>query len=310
MKSGSRRGCELNLRLVASLVVVVEEGHFGRAADRLFVTAPALSQQIRRLEEQVGASLLDRSVHPVTLTEAGELFLPQARECLDSADRAMNVLDALDRRRSRRLRIGFINGAAGSLGREVLDSLHSEVELVQLDWTQQVSAVAGAMVDASFVRPPLPHLDGLVLERIGTEPRVAALPRGHRLADRDVISIDELDGEIQVASDSAPAEWVKWWSVDPRPSGVPVTYGRSVRTMDEQLEVVANGRAVAITAATIAEYYTRSDIRFVTITDIEPSSIELCTRQGDLSPAVRELRNAVAVVARRWNRRSLLGRAS
>ena len=56
----ARRGEDLNLRLVSSLLVVVAEGHFGRAADRLFVTAPALSQQIRRLEEQVGVELVDR----------------------------------------------------------------------------------------------------------------------------------------------------------------------------------------------------------------------------------------------------------
>ncbi len=64
--------------------------------------------------------------------------------------------------------------------------------------------------------------------------------------------------------------------------------------MDEALEVVANGRAVVITAATIAEYYTRSDISFVRISDIEQCSIDLCTREGDSSPAVIELRKAVA----------------
>ena len=134
----ARRGEDLNLRLVSSLLVVVAEGHFGRAADRLFVTAPALSQQIRRLEEQVGVELVDRSSHPVVLTAAGEVFVADARPALEFAVRAMNGLDALERRRARRLRIGFINGAAGSLGRAVIDSLHAEVELVQLDWSQQV----------------------------------------------------------------------------------------------------------------------------------------------------------------------------
>lgn len=292
----ARRGEDLNLRLVSSLLVVVAEGHFGRAADRLFVTAPALSQQIRRLEEQVGVELVDRSSHPVVLTAAGEVFVADARPALEFAVRAMNGLDALERRRARRLRIGFINGAAGSLGRAVIDSLHAEVELVQLDWSQQVSAVASATVDAAFVRPPLPVLDGVVLERIGVEPRVVALPRGHQLAGRASIEISEIDGTVQVSSDGAPLEWVKWWSVDPRPSGVPVRYGPSVRTMDEALEVVANGRAVVITAATIAEYYTRSDISFVRISDIEQCSIDLCTREGDSSPAVIELRKAVSAL--------------
>ena len=82
--------------------------------------------------------------------------------------------------------------------------------------------MASATVDAAFVRPPLPVLDGVVLERIGVEPRVVALPRGHQLAGRASIEISEIDGTVQVSSDGAPPEWVKWWSVDPRPSGVPV----------------------------------------------------------------------------------------
>ena len=92
----ARRGEDLNLRLVSSLLVVVAEGHFGRAADRLFVTAPALSQQIRRLEEQVGVELVDRSSHPVVLTAAGEVFVADARPALEFAVRAMNGLDALE----------------------------------------------------------------------------------------------------------------------------------------------------------------------------------------------------------------------
>ena len=67
---------DLGIRALHAFVTVIDEGHFGRAAMRLFVTAPALSQQIRRLEQQLGMRLIDREVHPVKPTAAGETLLP------------------------------------------------------------------------------------------------------------------------------------------------------------------------------------------------------------------------------------------
>ncbi|MFE3293200.1 LysR family transcriptional regulator [Rhodococcus sp. NPDC059234] len=287
-------GTDLSLRALHALLTVVDEGHFGRAAERLFVTTPALSQQIRRLETQLGVRLLERASHPIELTEAGQVFVPQAREVLRTADRAVNLLVALERRQSRQVRIGFINGAAGRLGRAALDSLHSPFELVHIDWSEQLSAVESGKVDAAFVRPPLPEANDLLFDLIGQESRVAVLPRSHPLGDRSTIEIADLDGEVHVRSDAGGEQWLRWWSVDPRPSGAAVSYGPYVRSMDELLEVVADGRAVAITAATIAEYYTRADVRFVPVSDIEPCTVELCTRAGDTHPGVVELRRAVA----------------
>lgn len=286
-------GSDLSLRALQALSVVVDEGHFGRAAEKLYITTPALSQQIRRLETQLGVRLLERNAHPIELTEAGRILLPRAREILDTADQAVGLLIALQRRESRHLRIGFINGAAGRVGRAVLDALHSPFELVHLDWSEQQSAVASGKVDAAFVRPPLPPVEGLALELIGEEPRVVVLPRGHRLAEKTSIAIAELDTEVHVRSEAFGEEWLRWWSVDPRPSGMPVRYGPSVRTMDELLEVVANGAAVAITAATISEYYTRNDVAFVPISDIDPCAIELCTRVDEPHPGVSDLRRTV-----------------
>ncbi|NKZ74594.1 LysR family transcriptional regulator [Rhodococcus hoagii] len=287
-------GSDLSLRALQALSVVVDEGHFGRAAEKLYITTPALSQQIRRLETQLGVRLLERNAHPIELTEAGRILLPRARARSSTPPiRRWGLLIALQRRESRHLRIGFINGAAGRVGRAVLDALHSPFELVHLDWSEQQSAVASGKVDAAFVRPPLPPVEGLALELIGEEPRVVVLPRGHRLAEKTSIAIAELDTEVHVRSEALGEEWLRWWSVDPRPSGMPVRYGPSVRTMDELLEVVANGAAVAITAATISEYYTRNDVAFVPISDIDPCAIELCTRVDEPHPGVSDLRRTV-----------------
>jgi DNA-binding transcriptional LysR family regulator len=79
---------DLDLRLVRYFTVVAERRHFGRAAEDLHVAQPSLSRQVRRLEQQLGARLLDRTPHGTTLTEAGEVFLPQALAMLKSAAQA------------------------------------------------------------------------------------------------------------------------------------------------------------------------------------------------------------------------------
>lgn len=285
---------DLGIRALHAFVTVVDEGHFGRAALRLFVTAPALSQQIRRLEQQVGMRLIDRDAHPVKPTAAGEVLLPYAHRLLREAQQTALELARFTRREDRVLRLGFINGGPNSLTTSVLAQIESPLELVQLQWHEQLSEVASGAVDAAFVRPPLPLLDGLTLERVSVEPRVVMVHRGHRFAELPSVSIDDLDDEVHVSTDRAAPEWISYWAVDPRPSGRPVKWGPPVRTMDEQLQTVAAGLAIAITAASLADYHSNPEVSYVPIVGIEPCSVELCTRTGDDHPGVRELRHIIS----------------
>lgn len=285
---------DLGIRALHAFVIVIDEGHFGRAAMRLFVTAPALSQQIRRLEQQLGMRLIDREAHPVKPTAAGETLLPHAHRMLREAQETAVDLARFTRRQDRVLRLGFINGGPSSLTTSLLSKLESPLELVQLQWHEQLSQVASGAVDAAFVRPPLPLLDGLTLERVAVEPRVVMVHRGHRFADREYVSIDELDDEMHVSTDRAAPEWISYWAVDPRPSRRPVKWGPLVRTMDEQLQTVAAGLAIAITAASIADYHSNPEVAYVPVEGIDPCTVELCTRTGDDHPGVLELRRIVA----------------
>ena len=282
------------IRALHAFVTVIEEAHFGRAAARLFVTAPALSQQIRRLEQQLGMRLVDRDTQPLRPTPAGELLLPHAHRMLRAAQEAAVDLARFTRRQDRVLRLGFINGGPNSLTTSLLGRLSAPLELSQLEWHEQLTAVASGSVDAAFVRPPMPLVDGLTLERIAVEPRVVMVHRGHRLAGRESISIEELDDDLHVSTDRAAPEWIAYWAVDPRPGGKRVRWGPLVHTMEEQLQTVAAGLATAITAASIADHHSGVEVAFVPIHDIEPCAIDLCTRTGDDHPGVLELRRAVA----------------
>lgn len=285
---------DLGIRALHAFVTVIDEGHFGRAAMRLFVTAPALSQQIRRLEQQLGMRLIDREAHPVMPTAAGETLLPHAHRLLREAQETAVDLARFTRRQDRVLRLGFISGGPSSLITSLLSKLESPLELVQLQWHEQLSEVASGSVDAAFVRPPLPLLDGLTLERVVVEPRVVMVHRDHRFAARENVAIDELDDEVHVSTDRAAQEWISYWAVDPRPSGRAVKWGPLVRTMDEQLQTVAAGLGIAITAASIADYHSNPEVAYVPIKGIDPCTVELCTRTGDDHPGVGELRRIVA----------------
>ncbi|QJY47702.1 LysR family transcriptional regulator [Pseudonocardia broussonetiae] len=289
---------DLNLHLVRYLVAVVDEGHFGRAAARLYVSAPALSKQVRTLERKLGVDLLDRSAHPVVPTEAGRRFLAEARTALAAADRAVAAVEAHRRDLAGVLRLGFMTAATGTHTRRIIDRVQREVpaasvQLVQLPWPDQADAVRSGTVDASLVRPPVVDTEGLRLEVVRHEPRVVALPAGHRLAARAEVVLADLDGEPHVTDDETDERWVRWWACDPRPSGVPVRYGPVVHTMDELLEVVASGEAIAITGSSVVDSHRHPEVVFLPVTDVEPCPISLCTRLDDPSVLVAALRRAV-----------------
>lgn len=292
---------DLNLHLVRYLVAVVDEGHFGRAAARLYVSGPALSKQVRALERKLGVDLVDRSAHPLVPTEAGRRFLSEARAALAAADRAVAAVEAHRRAAAGVLRLGFMTAATGTHTRRILDLVQRDipaasVQLVQLPWGDQSEAVRAGTVDASLVRPPIVNSDGLRLDVVRHEPRVVALPAAHRLATRTVVELADLDGEPHVTDDETDERWVRWWACDPRPSGVPVTYGPTVHTMDELLEVVATGDAIAITGSSVLLSYRHPEVVFLPIADVEPCPISLCTQVDDRSPLVAALRRAVRVV--------------
>jgi DNA-binding transcriptional LysR family regulator len=293
---------DLNLHQVRYLVAVVDEGHFGRAAERLYVSTPALSQQIRKLERSLGVELVDRSAHPVRPTAAGESFLAEARAALHAADRALAAVQSHRRELAGTLRIGFMTAATGAHFRPVLEQLRrrdpaATVHLVELAWGEQASAVRDGKVDASLMRPPVADTTGLCFDVLLREPRVVALPATHRLAGRASVSLDDLDGEPHVRDDEAEQEWVRWWACDPRPSGRPVRYGPSVHTITELLEVVAAGEAVAITGGLVETAHRHPDVVFVPVTGVEPSLLSLCTRSGDGSPLVTALRQVAREVS-------------
>jgi DNA-binding transcriptional LysR family regulator len=192
----------IELRLLRYFAAVAEEGNVGHAAARLFISQPALSQQIRALEEQVGVPLFTRHPRGVELTEAGEVLLADAREVLARAERLDETVEELARGEGTALRIGVPPGLDARLLPGLLASLResyadSAIEVRELTTPDQLEALRAGSLDLGLVREPV---DDTRLSRrtLLVEPLGASLPATHPLADRESLTLAELAGDLFV----------------------------------------------------------------------------------------------------------------
>lgn len=178
----------MDLRRWHYFAVLAEEMHFTRAAARLFVSQPSLSQQIRAFEAELGVALLDRSGPRFALTEAGRVAAGEARELLDRLDRARGVIAAAGRGDAGRLRIAYTRSAPGPLAGDLVAAYRAAFPDVMLaletGWTSlNLDRLAAGEIDVGFVRPPV-DFPGIEVAVVGAEEVLIALPSGHVLARR------------------------------------------------------------------------------------------------------------------------------
>ena len=203
----------MELRQLRSFVAVAEELHFRRAADRLHLAQPSVSQQIRTLEAELGVQLFERNRRGAMLTPAGAALLGEARELLSRADRAAQVARATGTGERGRLRMSLTRSLTGGVAGAIVAGYRArypEVELVlSLGTTMlHVEQLHAGEIDVGFVRPPLED-PGLEELRLGREPMVCVLPRGHRLTRRATVRPRDLDGEPLVwwPEEHGPGAW-------------------------------------------------------------------------------------------------------
>jgi DNA-binding transcriptional LysR family regulator len=183
----------VELRQLEYFAEVAELLNFGRAAERLHVGQPAVSQQIRRLERELGQELFDRSARTVRLTEAGQRLLPEARAVLAAVERARAAVDRAPT--SGQLRLGTSTGLGERL-EQVLEGMRRlspavHVELVNASTRARLERVRAGQLDATFVRGTT-AVTGLELVPVWQDQLVAALPASHELAAQDDVAIEQL----------------------------------------------------------------------------------------------------------------------
>jgi DNA-binding transcriptional LysR family regulator len=204
----------MELRQLRYLVAVAEERHFTRAAAREHVAQPALSQQIRKLEAEVGLALVQRTTRRVAMTQAGELLVERARHVIAEIDAAQAELQVLAGVQSGRLSIGALHTMGPVDLSLLLAAFHRDHPAVELTVREQSSEELAEMlrvdeIDLAFLSvTERIQSRGLTLHRLVTEELVAVLPAGHRLARRRGVHLAELaeDPFISFREGSRPRE--------------------------------------------------------------------------------------------------------
>jgi DNA-binding transcriptional LysR family regulator len=193
----------LELKHLTSFVAVADRLSFVRAAGDLHLSQPALTAQIKHLEEELGVQLFIRNRRTVRLTDAGTLFLIEARATLSRAALAVERVQKAARGEIGRLTIGFVSSAALAVVPGIVIAFRKKnpgvtLDLINLRTASQVKGLLDKSIDIGFLRLPLSHED-LEITVIHRERFVVVLPRGHRLAREKRLRIAQLRDEAFIA---------------------------------------------------------------------------------------------------------------
>jgi len=198
----------MELRHLRYFVAVAEELHFGRAAKRLYIAQPPLSQQIQQLEEELEVSLFKRTNRRVELTDAGQAFLDEAYKILDHVEQAKSLAQRTARGEVGKLALGFVSSAAFELLPRLLSGyreLHPQIHisLHEMEKDQQIAALFARQIQIGLLRPTIASSE-LCSAIILREPLLLALPSEHPLVHKAQISIHDLVNETFVLQ---PRHW-------------------------------------------------------------------------------------------------------
>jgi DNA-binding transcriptional LysR family regulator len=282
------------LRLLRYFVVVAEERHFARAAERLGIAQPPLSQQIRKLETQLGAQLIDRSRRPIELTDAGRALLAEGRLALAHGERGFAAARRAAAGELGVLRVGAMQAALNGIVPDVVRAYRRErpdvrLELVEEGTAGQIAELLEGRLDAGFVRGPIDE-PAIAVETLIDDPLVAAVPDEHPLAQKNNINPVSLATEplVMWARTAAPTTYADVVQLFREHHIQPPVAEESTR-IQTVLALVAAGAGVALLPASFANLH-RRNVSFRPLRGPLPHRpLALAWRAGETSPTLSSL---------------------
>jgi DNA-binding transcriptional LysR family regulator len=263
----------MELRHLRYFCVAAEEMHIGRAAERLAIAQPPLTQQIKMLEAEMGVHLFRRQGRGVVLTEAGRIFHGEARAILAQVDQAVELAREAETGYAGRLRVGFTESASFSPTlTDILKSFrdawpHVALVLEEGHTEALFSSLEQGTLDLAFMRPPISGVPGIAILQLTSEAMVLAVPASHQLADRESVALFELAGQDFVTyprrrgvglSDAVLAEC--------RRVGITPRVVQETPQLSSTINLVSAGMGIAIVPSSLR--YTRpGTVRFVRLLD-------------------------------------------
>lgn len=297
----------MELRHLRYFVAVAEELNFRRAAERVYVAQGAFSEQVRKLERELGVRLLERSARGVSLTDAGAAFLPHARRVLHQAEVArLAAVTARDHATSR-LRIGYMRASLPASVPRAVQRVATAMPLLEACFEpgsagHLIEAVRGGWLGAAVVSLPA-AAGGLRVTPLADQHAMLALPVGHEHAMRREVCLKQLAPErIVVLPREANRPLYDAILAGCRAAGLsPTLVEMPDANVEQALLAVASGAGMALVPQCVAERYGTPGVRFVSLRG-DASSFPVATalltrRDTDHMPTVAFLRTITALVA-------------
>ncbi|WP_209240839.1 LysR family transcriptional regulator [Streptomyces oryzae] len=276
------------MRELECFLVLAEELHFGRTAERLYVSQSRVSQLLRSLESRIGARLVERTSRRVALTPLGSRFLERLRPAYGLLGEAVDEARAAARCVAGRLRLGFL-GSASHLMTAALGLFHArhprvETDIVEITMADPFGPLRRGEVDAAVVLLPVAEPDLVVGPCFEEQPWTLAVSPRHPLAGRGTLDAEDLaDCPLIAAAPPAPGYWRDHQAPPRTPEGRTVARGPAVATLQEGLANAAAGRGAMLLCRPTAEAHARADIVFVPVTGLPPSELAMVRLRGSNS---------------------------
>lgn len=291
----------MNLQRLRYFVAVADELHFGRAAERLHMAQPPLSQQIRVLETELGVVLLDRTTRRVELTAAGALLLPEARRLVAQADAVERLMVDHASGEAGSVRLGFVDSSSYAVmpsfvraHREAHPAVQFELHTLSSD--AQWAALRAGELDLGIARCA-PAADDLDVVVIRDERLYVAVPTGHPVAGRQSTSLGRLAGESFIGFDRqespALAREMRSLLAEAGVEWDPILEAEEYTTI---LGLVAAGEGIAVVPASVRSFQP-ANLRYVRLRDRQATTrLLVLTRRNDPLGVVQRARAVAATV--------------
>jgi len=299
----------MELRHLRYYIAVAEEGHITRAAERLGIQQPPLSQRIKAIERELDVQLFRRKARGVELTEAGRVFLDNARAMLAQNERAIDSTRRTARGEQGRLCVGFApTGPFHPFVPRVIRAFREAFPLVSLTLEECLSPellirLRNEQMDAAFLRTPMAEPEHLVIDALIEEPMVVALPNAHALAQNDghaPLSLKDLAGEtfIVYARQQGPGLYDETTAACLK-AGFRPRLGQEAPRVTSALSLIAAGLGISVVPASMQ----RMAMDGVTYRRLKGTAqpkavLTLASRRGDPSAVVHNFRGLVRRAAR------------
>ncbi|MBW4450371.1 MAG: LysR family transcriptional regulator [Spirirestis rafaelensis WJT71-NPBG6] len=282
----------MELRHLHYFIAVAEELHFSRAAERLHISQPPLSQQIRSLEDELGVKLFERTKRQVQLTEAGKVFLERSYLVLAQLEQAIAVTQQIGRGEVGRLAIGFVGSATYTVLPDILSVFREqfpavELRLHELTTQEQIQALHHKQVDVGIVRSAIIE-PGLSVECILQESLVLALPETHPLSAQTKVSLFALADELFILfpAKMGPIFYEQIINICQQAGFRPKVAQEAVQ-MQTIIGLVAAGLGIAFVPASLQNFHRRGVIYRPLQEETPKTGLYLAWRQHDSSPVIR-----------------------